>query len=497
MKPDFKTEKITAFIKKHIGILFAVMIVITLVPLAIGTGYTYLCADDFSYEGGILPILEEYGTPLRAAIAATIRMNYVEQGTHLANFLIHYVRAYSRWGMQGFHVVMLLHSVFFFWAAYFLVTSVIRDKKASLGIFACFCAAVLMMPGTGNNMELFFWYTGAFNYTLEMALSFLTLGLCVRLFECDERKKRIRFQIPIAILAVLSCWGTLEVTGFFCATLFGFTVFNIDKVKKNLTLALPFVFAMIGAIVNLQAPGNFMRADLEEIEGHVTMLDGIRDAFSYFGKSTQFLFGQRLFVLLLLFVFLISMLLGIKLYNRKLKPWQMLLVIALGFLVIYATILPVTYGEHQANMKAHRTTATYRIIARSVYIFYTVSIAQWVRENLDKVQKKVTCAVLVFAAIFLLINITAVPEEFKKGFSYNIAADFYRGNLQRVYTARIYIITSMELAEDGTDFYLPVRAQLDNRCMYPMGLQEETGDIVNVSAAHLFGLNSVSIVYTD
>ena len=86
-------------------------------------------------------------------------------------------------------------------------------------------------------------------------------------------------------------------------------------------------------------------------------------------------------------------------------------------------------------------------------------------------------------------------EEAKEGFSYCIVADMYRGNMQRVYNIRANILSTLEMAEEGSDQVIYIKEPLDNRCMYSMGLQSESGDVVNIAAAHLFEVNAISVIY--
>ena len=79
----------------------------------------------------------------------------------------------------------------------------------------------------------------------------------------------------------------------------------------------------------------------------------------------------------------------------------------------------------------------------------------------------------------------------------SLASDFADGSMKESYTAREYIISSLELAEAGTDATIYVPEFKFAESMYGMGLGEDCNEFVNRSAAGLFRLNSVSVIYED
>lgn len=109
-----------------IGIAFIVVIVL------ISVGYTYLCEDDFSFEYGTITQIEKYGSSLSAGIHMTWEYAKARQGTYLANFLFHFIMPYTRWGMPGFHLVMICLALLYIGSLEFLVRSFKLSKNASL-----------------------------------------------------------------------------------------------------------------------------------------------------------------------------------------------------------------------------------------------------------------------------------------------------------------------------------------------------------------------------
>ncbi|WP_022768269.1 DUF6056 family protein [Butyrivibrio sp. NC2007] len=482
--------------RRIITIVSILVACLAIIPVLIGDCYTFLCADDFGFESGVMALLPQYnGSVLRASLDATWRMVFESQGTHLANFLLHFVRAYSRWGLPGFHFIMLLFSIFYFYSLYYLTKNLIRNKDAVMPIFAALSLASTQMIGTLDNRELFFWYTGAFNYTLELSLSFLGLGLYIGLLNWDsEHPRTIKQYIGASLFLFLAGWGTLEVAAIGCGLALMTVVFNYKKIIDHKPLMIPFIAALLGAITNLISPGNFARADRELIAGHITFGDAIRDACTIVLDQTVYILKSPTFIVLLLIVFVISLICEISIFEKA-NYITMITALIESILIGFLTAFPVAYGQHIAGFKAMRTHSTYLISARLCIIFCIIVLAQVVRSRWGQAKAIITKVMLAVTIIFALVGSKTMLEEAKEGFSYCIVADMYRGNMQRVYNIRANILSALEMAEEGSDQVIVIKEPLDNRCMYSMGLQSESGDVVNIAAAHLFEVNAISVIY--
>ena len=75
--------------------------------------------------------------------------------------------------------------------------------------------------------------------------------------------------------------------------------------------------------------------------------------------------------------------------------------------------------------------------------------------------------------------------------------DILDGSLNESYKTREYVMKAMDLAPEGSDLVIEVPWRAHPRSAYGMGLQDSPGEFVNISAAGLFHLNSVVVIYTD
>jgi hypothetical protein len=484
--------------KKFKWILYAVLIIAILtvtIPVVIGCGYTYLCEDDFSYEAGARDAAEIYGSSFAGAVHKVYNYAMVNQGTYTPTFLLHFIRAYYRWGFTGFHAVMIMNALFYILALFFLIRVLLKDKLSTLIVLLAACIASFNVFRTDGDKELFFWYTGALSYTLEIAFACIALAFCVlSKNETAIRRKRIYLFLSAAA-GFIASGGALEVTALNCAWLLLMLVLYRKEVRTKRILLWPFAVSLLGALINVLAPGNYVRAREASSEGHITLADAIRDTFTCYHDETAFIFGSVLFVAVLAVVFTACMICKTTVFRNGISNTMILLLIPAVFMVQYLTMFPVTFGYHAASLIHMRTTGTYEITARFMYLFYVICLAQWCRAHIRvKAVPIAAAAVTVIAAFIISGNI---EQDFTNGFSCEIMSDYCSGRMKNVFESRKSVMNDLEAADDGTDAVLNVSLRMDFKSMYGMGLTDDINSMCNRSAAGLFHLKSVSITYTD
>ncbi|SFU87910.1 DUF6056 family protein [Butyrivibrio sp. INlla21] len=488
------------FIEKHeklFKFLLIIGIACVIVPILIACNYTYLCEDDFSFEGGAKDLVRDYGSSLVGAAVRTREYYNTNQGTYLFTYLVSFIRAYSRWGNPGFHVFMTLNALLFMIMLYKLIKAVVSDELASYGVFLAATTMIFAMGNTDCGKELFFWYTGGLNFTLEYWLSFATAACLIAYMRMEKGIKKNLVLALSCFTAILASGGSLNLTSFNCSVILAVLIFSFDKVKKNVLTALPFVFALIGAIINVVAPGNFVRSEDGLKEGHSTLADGIRDTFTCCLSEDKVLFTSKVFLIMLAFVFAVCVIRKVKVKRNGEMSHVWLIVSLLGTAVVrFFTMFPIAYGYHEGTMVNMRTTCAYEITAKLMYILFVMCLAQWVCEHFEKKANLVSYVALAACVLVALIGYPSVKAELKEGLSYLAYWDIRSGDMKDAYATREYLLSSMELAPEGSDLVITVPLK-GAESMYGMGLVDDPGDFRNISAAGLFDLNSVSVVYTD
>ena len=487
------------FCKKYSKVITAVLLILALliiVPVVVGSGYTYLCEDDFSFEGGANDMAEIWHSEFVGGFVRAYEYYMTVQGTYIFNSVIHILRAYTRWQMPGFHMYMIFINVVFAFSVYFMVRGFFKDKVAAAAIMLVSSYAIYEAVGTINDVEIFHWYTGTLNFTLGLTFTFLALGFCLRYIRRTDRESGTKYLVPSMIFAFLGSGVALEVTSPNCAFLLAVIIIAFPKFANDKKIVLPFVAAFAGALFNVLAPGNYPKTYDNMKEGHVTVWDAFRDTFTCYGTESKIILGSPVFWAVLVFAFLVCVGLKVRIIDRKMTVGLLVFTIVGSFLVQYFTMFPVCFGYHSQSLNVMRTTATYELVGRLMYIFAVLCLAQWCIDN------GIKNALVVATALFVLISVGCVftgrlKTDLKEGFSYKCAKDFMNGSMQEAYKTRAYVLNALDLAPEGSDVYLEVPLRANPESSYGMGLLDNSEEFVNKSAAGLFHLNSVAVIYTD
>ena len=465
------------------------------VPVMIGTGYTYLCEDDFSFESGAADLAVKYGSTFLGAVHAAIGGAKWSEGTWFGTFMIHFITPYTRWRLPGYHFVMFLQAFFFAWGLYYLTSAIAKRKTPALALTFAGLAAAFLMVGRAND-ELFFWYTGSMFYTMELSMAMFAAGSCLRYYENLGTGKAWKYLALSCVLGFLVGGGMLEVVSPNCAWLLLIFILCGTVEKKRWQTVIPFLSALAGALLNVIQPGNYMRSEEDMVEGHVTALDALRDGVVCYINESKTMLSSPLFWLFFAFVFCVAVIFAVKVRPAGMTAGWLGLALLAVVLIQYFTIFPVVFGYHGDSLKTYRTSATYGIVGRWMWMLFAACLGQWVSEHLHG-RKALVPAAAAFAAavIFAGIRFPQTVLDVKQGFSYCIAADLYRGNIQRTYDVRQYVISEMEMGGEDEDVILFIDRDISNRSMYGMGLVADCGWVVNESAARLFHVRTVTVIY--
>ena len=479
--------------KKIFAGIFIIGILCAVVPVIVGCGYTYLCEDDFSFEGGAADAADLYGSNVVAAAHKMVEYYNVNQGTYLFNYLIHFIRAYTRGGLPGFHFYMILNAVAFCVALMVLLKILIKDNTACLGASFAIFTTVFSMTNTPCGRELFYWYTGGLNYLTELTLGLIAVSLSILYI----RKKKIGYLVVSAIVAFLASGGSLNVVLADLSWLIAVVILKREEFIKDKKIAIPAGVSFVGALINGLAPGNYKRAERDLKEGHSTFFDALRDTFKCIVSEDKLLFTSAVFILMLLLAFVIFTIYKVKVLEGKVTVLNLLIVLVGTWFVRYFTMFPVCFGYHVDEVINMRTASSYEIVAKFMYFLVVAVLAQFLSEKFEGKTDRIATGVLASGVLLALILHSALSEDIKSGMSYISYNDYKTGALQENYAAREYILASLSLAEQGSDAVVYVRPYRPADCTYGMGLGEGPDEWVNKSAAGFYDLNTVTVVYLE
>ncbi len=487
-----------------LGILLCCGIVVLTMPIVAGSAYTYLCEDDFSFEGGAQDLYVKYGSSVEGAWVRTWEYYNTNQGTYLFTFLIHVIRAFSRGGLPGLHLYMVAQSILFIIALMAMICSMIEDKIAGLGISLAAFLVIFGMNGTMEGREMFFWYTGSLNYTLELSLSFISVSMLVMYSKVEESLSK-KIMVLSCALAFLVSGGSLNVVAANCAFLAAVVIcgaLNNDKnIKSVVRMLYPFAFSLVGAIINVAAPGNYKRADEVAVEGHNTLFDALRDTFVTCISEDRKFFSSLTFILAMIFVLVLCLSFRVKLIRSKVSLARLFVILVGTIATRYFTMFPVSYGYHSDQLISMRTAFSYEVVAKLMYLLFVIVLSQFIWERIEerKTNASRMCAIMLVLVMIgsTIVGYGRVKYELKDGMSYNIINDFKTGAMQETYAAREYVLSSLQLSSKEEDVFLTIPHFKMANSAYGMGITSDSNAFVNTAAAGLFGLNSTAIIYEE
>lgn len=106
-----------------IVLLIGVILVLAL-PLIFGAGYTYPAADDFIFENGSTE-WASMGGPVRGRLLAAWNYYMTWEGRYISNLLLFTIVPFTRFGLNGFRIIMVMLSLFFVLSLFFMVNGII------------------------------------------------------------------------------------------------------------------------------------------------------------------------------------------------------------------------------------------------------------------------------------------------------------------------------------------------------------------------------------
>ncbi|AOZ95560.1 hypothetical protein [Butyrivibrio hungatei] len=495
-------------VTKILNIVLILVMIGALASPLIGTAFTYPSEDDFSYESGGSAGAAEFGSSLIGSLYKVTVIYKMQQGCYTAMFLDHFIRPYSRFGLPGFHIAIIGYMVLFIWATWLVFSALSRKNKT---VSYCAMAAAMLstftMTGSVHDTKLFYWYTAVVGYTLMFTFSMFALYFSVlSVQETDNRKVNL-FLVLSAIFAFLGSGGSLVITSPTCSFLLAVVIVSFDRVKEKKKLLIPFVFAMIGALVNVAAPGNYQRASADLKEGHTTVFDAFRDAFVFYLSEMKKVFDP-IFIAVILAVLLIGVLYKVRVRENGISNRLMGIIFGGVVLIQYFTVFPAAYGYHTNELSTH-VTGMYDIIARFTFIFLGLCISQWLGETVvDKLTGKVSIGgkvdadhvvkyalgALTALALLLALVLPSAHAIVKDSFTARTFRDFKNGRFADVYRIREYELTTFELAEEGTDCIIYIPWDVECESLPGLGIGSDSEWFTNVSAAHLFNLHTTTVL---
>ena len=487
---------------KSVAVFTTVVYVLSLVPLLWLAWYNYPSADDYSIGSnchqawmathnvfaviwqGILRAIDDWahwmGYFTSNFLMAIPPSSFGERGYVLTTWIM--------LGMLSFSVMYLFHAIF---VKVFKADKMLSHSVSMLVLFAsvqCMCPA--------GRCEAFYWYSGAVNYIFVHSMSLFFFGLLISAVY-DKGKKRIWDLCAASFLGFFTGGGN-QMTALNGAIILLAAVVLISVCKnwnKCRALAVPIGFFYIGFVLNVAAPGNWVRA--EDANG----MNPIKAVLvSFYGCLDKAMSQWTIWPVVILMIALIPLFwhMADKTSFRFPCPLAVLL---FGFCLTSAMITPPMFAV--GNMEAGRLQAL-------VYLMYILLLSLsvgymtgWVRKRWTGRQNEASqgtfmqfsvesCWCLAGCILFLTAGsvLTVIPEPHYYTFS-SACTELSNGNAKAYGDAlkermELYRSTGEGIVEVEP---LPVQPAL----LYFSDIKEDSEDWENKGLSRYYGFEGVAV----
>ncbi len=384
-KPENKKsmwdEKLTEWITpKVLAVFLTVCYVLSLIPLLWIAWYNYPSADDYSIGSNCRQVWVNTHNIFVVIWQGIERA--AEDWLHwMGYFTSNYLMAVppntfgERWyvlttwvmlGMLTFSVIYLFHAIFV------KLFKADRYVSLSVSILVLFVSVQCMCPE--GRVEAFYWYSGAANYIFVHSMSLFFYGLLISAV-FDNGRKRIWDVVMASFLGFLTGGGN-QMTALNVAVVLLVMTGIITWQKKwesCKVLRLPVGIFYLGFLLNIGAPGNWVRA-----EG-TSGMNPIKAVFVSFYECLDKMMNQwTTWSVIVVMIALIPLFWYIAGHTDFRFPYP-LAVVAFGFCLASAMVTPPLFAV--GNMAAGRLQALSFLMYILVLALCVGYVTGWVRKR--------------------------------------------------------------------------------------------------------------------
>lgn len=263
------SEKLAGWMTpKTIAVCLTIFYVLSLIPLLWIAWYNYPSADDYSIGSDCRQVWVATHNVFAVIWQGIVRSaeDWLHwMGYFTSNFLMavppstfgerwYVLTTWIMLGMLSFSTIYLCHSIF---AKLFKAD---RYTSLSIAVLILFASVQCMCPE--GRVEAFYWYSGAANYIFVHSMSLFFYGLLISSV-FDKGKKRIWDVAAACFLGFFTGGGNQMTALNVAVVLLAATGIMIWKKnwKKYKMLWVPMGFFYAGFLLNVAAPGNWVRAE--------------------------------------------------------------------------------------------------------------------------------------------------------------------------------------------------------------------------------------------
>lgn len=250
-----------------ISILF---VLLTIAPLLIACCYAVPAVDDFA-AARTARYWKMEGLSSVAIAFKQMVLGYLEhQGTFTGYFFQYMFSTMFEVRLIPTRITLLFITGLFLVTLYFLYYSfmqhIINVGRYKFLINFIYVLLVYVITIGHNVKEVFYWISGAFVYTVPLSFMFAGIIFMMKALQCKYKEN----IVAASVMCFLSTGGTLPIAAFTNVIVLGVGIYEF-KQKRDLKVLPVFLCSLMGAVINVIAPGNYIRQNNIGAELNIVM----------------------------------------------------------------------------------------------------------------------------------------------------------------------------------------------------------------------------------
>lgn len=372
-------------------------ICVILIPIFILSFYAIPGGDEFANTNKIKTSMAEGYSHTGASLYMTIHYYKNVSGYFFGAFLNFFVSPFLRGGINALRVTVFVINLFFYISLYGFVASLLKiffeidNRKIKL---LSYFLVLFAITNHYNNSETWTWFCVLIGYVFLIGCMFWGIICFIKAIKSGKKS----YVIGASVIGFLVSGDSLNLTALNCGIYFLIGIWAVFVYKKKKTAIICFGSALLSGIINLIAPGNFIRHDL--VTNEYPIGGALKTAAFLTWSRFQYLFFYTPFIILLIVFFIIAF----KFFycHYDLKGYQ--LVIALGIIFLGVTIVnfPVCLGYNSGTMPDRCIWVEDCTIYIGMF-GWTACLAGWLKRKTGnmKIQKETLICIAISCMLFL------------------------------------------------------------------------------------------------
>lgn len=474
-------------VKRIIIALDGLIILFMVLVITVGASYTVLVGDDFTNGVRIGAFHVSFFQYLSASLDYVKSMYMDWQGPYFAMFVQAFLSPVNNFGLMQLRIVMIANALFFMGSLLFMIWAaldyVMEGKEKKLHVrLTIFTVILFSVLDAGIFTEIFFWYCGATAYCMPLSVLQVSIGLFLLLNrESLSKKKKNVLAAASAVTLFFAAGGSLAITGTGCYVVLLLTVgFYLISRKISVRNIVVTVVGIVGALVNVAAPGNYARHSETAGEGFL-LFKAVKWTIKNVCGEVERLTKETLFGVMVVVMILVGIYLSDKV-KAAFVSYGIVSVLAL--MTGFVTAFPVAFGyggPYFPNRCYFVLDVALVVSILNFAVFIGCCLDRWsgLREN----KSSIAVLLVVVFAMFVLCG-----ERLEDSALFTVARSVHNGSYRDYYKECVQVYDYLETCPEE-DVVIEMPEYIENfECFY---FDEDEDGWVNVGIAQYYHKNSV------